>query len=182
MGALFSTLMSLLNSKQEHKLIIVGLDNAGKTTSLYKLCLGEVVLTQPTIGSNVEEVRYKNVVFEVWDLGGQTTLRQSWASYYRNTAAVIMMVDSTDRGRMGLVRDELFRLLSNEELDPKGVLVLANKQDLPDAMSVADLSEALNLHAIQGHEWHIQASCALTGEGLWEGLDWVSARCAGGAS
>ena len=176
---LLSVIRKVKSREKEMRMLLIGLDNAGKTTSLYKLCLGEVVLTQPTIGSNVEEVRYKNVVFEVWDLGGQTTLRQSWASYYRNTAAVIMMVDSTDRGRMGLVRDELFRLLANEELDPKGVLVLANKQDLPDAMSVAELSEALNLHAIKGHEWHIQASCALTGEGLWEGLDWVSARCTG---
>ena len=179
MGALFSTLMSLLNSKQEHKLIIVGTGQRREDD--------QPVQTLPRRSrphaAHDREQRGGGAVQErglrVWDLGGQTTLRQSWASYYRNTAAVIMMVDSTDRGRMGLVRDELFRLLANEELDPKGVLVLANKQDLPDAMSVAELSEALNLHAIKGHEWHIQASCALTGEGLWEGLDWVSARCTG---
>ena len=111
MGAIFSALMSMLNSNQQHKLIIVGLDNAGKTTTLYKLHLGEVVMTQPTIGSNVEEVKCGNVSFEVWDLGGQTTLRQSWSSYYRDTAAVIMMVDSTDRARVGLVKEELFKLL-----------------------------------------------------------------------
>eukprot|EP00227_Mantoniella_beaufortii_P011712 CAMPEP_0197577646 /NCGR_PEP_ID=MMETSP1326-20131121/2200_1 /TAXON_ID=1155430 /ORGANISM="Genus nov. species nov., Strain RCC2288" /LENGTH=164 /DNA_ID=CAMNT_0043140745 /DNA_START=201 /DNA_END=692 /DNA_ORIENTATION=+ len=164
MGALFSALMSLVSARQEYKLVIVGLDNAGKTTTLYKLHLGEVVMTQPTIGSNVEEVRYKNVHFEVWDLGGQQTLRNSWQSYYRNAAAVIMMVDSTDRGRMGLVKDELFMLLGCEELSGSSVLVLANKQDLPDAMTVAELSEALQLHTIKGHEWHIQSACALTGE------------------
>jgi ADP-ribosylation factor-like protein 5B len=179
MGAIFSALMSMLNSNQQHKLIIVGLDNAGKTTTLYKLHLGEVVMTQPTIGSNVEEVKCGNVSFEVWDLGGQTTLRQSWSSYYRDTAAVIMMVDSTDRARVGLVKEELFKLLGSEALDPKDVLVLANKQDLPDAMTAAELSEALSLHDIKGKEWHIQASCALTGEGLWEGLEWVAARCSG---
>ena len=91
MGALFSALMSLVNPRQEYKLIIVGLDNAGKTTTLYKLHLGEVVMTQPTIGSNVESIKHNNVHFEVWDLGGQTTLRNSWQSYYRNTASVIMM-------------------------------------------------------------------------------------------
>ena len=170
---------ALFSSHQEYKLIIVGLDNAGKTTALYKLHLGEVVMTQPTIGSNVEQVKHKNVSFEVWDLGGQTTLRQTWSSYYVNTAAVILMVDSTDRGRIGAVRDELFRLLSDESLEPKGLLVLANKQDLPDAMTVLELTDALQLHTVKGKQWHIQPSCALTGEGLREGLDWVCARCAG---
>jgi ADP-ribosylation factor-like protein 5B len=179
MGALFSSLAALFSSHQEYKLIIVGLDNAGKTTALYKLHLGEVVMTQPTIGSNVEQVKHKNVSFEVWDLGGQTTLRQTWSSYYVNTAAVILMVDSTDRGRIGAVRDELFRLLSDESLEPKGLLVLANKQDLPDAMTVLELTDALQLHTVKGKQWHIQPSCALTGEGLREGLDWVCARCAG---
>lgn len=124
MGALFSALMYMLNPRQEYKLIIVGLDNAGKTTTLYKLHLGEVVMTQPTIGSNVENVKFNNIHFEVWDLGGQATLRNSWQSYYRNTAAVIIVVDSTDRGRMHLVKEELFRLLGCEELSEVSVLVL----------------------------------------------------------
>ena len=138
MGALFSSLAALFTSHREYKLIIVGLDNAGKTTALYKLHLGSVVMTSPTIGSNVEVVKHKNVSFEVWDLGGQTTLRQTWSSYYVNTAAVILMVDSTDRGRIAAVKDELFRLLGEESLQPSsGVLILANKQDLPGAMSGA---------------------------------------------
>lgn len=124
MGALFSALMSLVNPRQEYKLIIVGLDNAGKTTTLYKLHLGEVVMTQPTIGSNVENVKHNNIYFEVWDLGGQQTLRNSWQSYYRNTASIILMVDSTDRGRMRLVKEELFRMLGCEELNEVSVLVL----------------------------------------------------------
>ena len=124
-------------------------------------------------------VRYPTMWQVISFAGGQTTLRQSWSSYYRDTAAVIMMVDSTDRARVGLVKEELFKLLGSEALDPKGVLVLANKQDLPDAMTAAELSEALSLHDIKGKEWHIQASCALTGEGLWEGLEWVAARCSG---
>ena len=179
MGALFSSLAALFTSHREYKLIIVGLDNAGKTTALYKLHLGEVVRTSPTIGSNVETVKHKNVSFEVWDLGGQTTLRQTWSSYYVNTAAVILMVDSTDRGRIGAVKDELFRLLGEESLESAGVLILANKQDLSDAMSVLELTDALHLHAVKGKQWHVQPSCALTGEGLREGLDWVCARCAG---
>ena len=185
MGVLFSSLAALFNSNQEYKLIIVGLDNAGKTTALYKLHLNEVVMTQPTIGSNVEEVTHKrsggvgSVKFEIWDLGGQTTLRQTWASYFVGTACVILMVDSMDRGRIGTVRDELFRLLSDETLDPKGVLVWANKQDCDGAMTVLEVTDALQLHTVKGKQWHVQPSCALTGEGLREGLDWVCTRCAG---
>lgn len=130
MGALFSALIGVFWPSAPKKIVIVGLDNAGKTTTLYKLHLGEVVLTQPTIGSNVEEVVYKNITFEVrlragrtrccggvpreslphpslsqcWDLGGQQTLRQSWSTYYKNTDAVIIMIDSTDRARMGLIK------------------------------------------------------------------------------
>lgn len=65
MGALFSALISAFWPSAPKKIVLVGLDNAGKTTTLYKLHLGEVVLTQPTIGSNVEEVVYKNITFEV---------------------------------------------------------------------------------------------------------------------
>lgn len=82
----------------------VGLDNAGKTTTLYKLHLGEAVITQPTAGSNVEQIQYKNLQFEVWDLGGQANLRPSWATYYRSTDALIMVVDSTDRARIGIAK------------------------------------------------------------------------------
>ena len=82
----------------------VGLDNAGKTTTLYKLHLGEAVITQPTAGSNVEQIKYKNLQFEVWDLGGQANLRPSWATYYRTTDALIMVVDSTDRARIGIAK------------------------------------------------------------------------------
>ncbi|KAL0376687.1 UNVERIFIED_CONTAM: ADP-ribosylation factor-like protein 5 [Sesamum calycinum] len=88
-----------------------GLDNAGKTTTLYKLHLGEVVTTHPTVGSNVEELVYKNIRFEVWDLGGQDRLRTSWATYYRGTHAVIVVIDSTDRARISIMKDEIFKLL-----------------------------------------------------------------------
>lgn len=69
----------------EHKIVILGLDNAGKTTILYQFLMDEVVQTSPTIGSNVEEVTYKNIHFIMWDLGGQQSLRQSWSTYFTNT-------------------------------------------------------------------------------------------------
>ncbi|XP_074272842.1 uncharacterized protein LOC141596541 [Silene latifolia] len=176
MGALMSRFWFMLFPAKEYKIVIVGLDNAGKTTTLYKLHLGEVVTTHPTVGSNVEELVYKNIRFEVWDLGGQDRLRTSWTTYYRGTNAVIVVIDSTDRARISIMKDELFRLLPNEDLNQAVVLVYANKQDLKDAMSAAEITDALSLHSIKNHDWHIQACSALTGDGLYDGLGWIAER------
>ena len=135
--------------------------------------------TQPTIGSNVEEIVHKNVKLQAWDLGGQEQLRATWQAYFVNTDAVILIVDSTDRDRVGLCRDELFRCLSLDSLKDCSVLVFANKQDLDDAMSPAEISAELDLVSIQDHSWHIQGCCALTGEGLFEGLDWIVEQVVG---
>lgn len=100
MGSYLSKLMGKLQSigkrDQQYKIIIVGMNNAGKTTILYKLSLDEVVVTEPTVGSNVEEVQHKNLKLQVWDLGGQENLRSAWDAYYRDTHAVIYVIDSAD--------------------------------------------------------------------------------------
>lgn len=90
---------------------MTGLDGAGKTTILYRLQVGEVVTTIPTIGFNVEQVTYKNLKFQVWDLGGQTSIRPYWRCYYSNTDAIIYVVDSADRDRIGISKDELLYML-----------------------------------------------------------------------
>jgi len=159
---------------QEFKIIIVGLNNAGKTTTLYKLLLDEVVVTKPTIGSNVEEVQYKNIKFVMWDIGGQESLRISWANYYTDTAVIIFVIDSTDRDRLPLSKKEMYNMLKNDRLKNSKLLVLANKNDLKGAMTQAEVSEFLGLTSIKEHDWQIQSCCALTGEGLWEGMDWIA--------
>lgn len=75
-----------------------------------------------------------------------------------------------------MLQSELFSLLEHEDLATTPILVLANKQDLKDAMDVGEMSQALSLHSIKNHDWHIQACCALTGAGLMEGLDWINQR------
>jgi len=174
MGLLFSSLWSRLFGNKEYKIVMVGLNNAGKTTILYKLHLGDVIETQPTIGSNVEEVVHRNIRFQVWDLGGQETLRKSWGTYYINTHAVILVVDSTDREHMPVVKRELSAITAHQDLGEAVLLVLANKQDVPGAMNAAEVTDALALHTIKRHDWQIQACCALTGDGLFEGLDWIT--------
>jgi len=154
---------------------MVGLDAAGKTTILYKLKLGEVVTTIPTIGFNVETVEYKNISFTVWDVGGQDKIRPLWRHYYANTQGIIFVVDSNDRDRTDNARDELNRMLSEDELRESVLLVFANKQDLPNAMKVQEITEKLGLNKLRGRQWYIQGTSAPTGDGLYEGLDWLSA-------
>jgi len=174
MGNLWSLWQNLFQGEKEVKAIIVGLNNAGKTTTLYQLHLGQVVSTQPTIGSNVEEVRRGKVRFQCWDLGGQESLRKTWEMYFTNTQAVLLVVDSTERERIEVVKRELQLLLAHEDLQGAVILVLANKQDVKGAMTAAEISEKLELHSIKGRSWHIEGCCALTGEGLTEGMDWVA--------
>lgn len=106
-----------------------------------------------------------------------TQLRATWETYYEGSNAIILVIDSTDADRMDLVREELFKILAAEDLAGAAILILANKQDLDDAQSVADISTGLNLTSIRSHAYHIQACCALTGEGLFDGLDWIVDRC-----
>ncbi|KAF4700315.1 Arf GTPase arf1 [Perkinsus olseni] len=174
MGMTLSSLFQNLFGKREMRILMVGLDAAGKTTILYKLKLGEVVTTIPTIGFNVETVEYKNISFTVWDVGGQDKIRPLWRHYYQNTQGVIFVVDSNDRDRIGDAREELQRMLNEEELRDAALLVFANKQDLPNAMTAAEVTDKLGLHQLRHRNWYIQSTCATTGDGLYEGLDWLS--------
>merc|ERR1712050_793952 len=140
-GLAFSRIWQRLIGKQEMRILMVGLDAAGKTTTLYKLKLGEVVMTIPTIGFNVETVEYKNINFTVWDVGGQDKIRPLWRHYYQNTQGLIFVVDSNDRDRIGEARDELSKMLSEDEMRDAILLVFANKQDLPNAMNAAEITD-----------------------------------------
>merc|ERR1712076_130124 len=160
--------------KQEMRILMVGLDAAGKTTVLYKLKLGEVITTIPTIGFNVETVEYKNLNFTVWDVGGQDQIRKLWRYYYQGTNGLIYVVDSNDRDRIEDAREELAKMLIEDEMRDAVVLVFANKQDLPHSMAAAEVTEKLGLHNLRHRQWYIQSACATTGDGLYEGLDWLS--------
>ncbi|KAJ2767277.1 Arf GTPase arf1 [Coemansia nantahalensis] len=176
MGINFSSLFQGLFSKKEMRILMVGLDAAGKTTILYKLKLGEIVTTIPTIGFNVETVEYKNISFTVWDVGGQDKIRPLWRHYFQNTQGIIFVVDSNDRDRMEEARDELERMLGEDELRDAILLVFANKQDLPNAMSPEDIANMLKLNTLRNRDWFIQKTCATSGDGLYEGLDWLSSN------
>uniref|UniRef100_A0A0G4F2Y3 ADP-ribosylation factor n=1 Tax=Chromera velia CCMP2878 TaxID=1169474 RepID=A0A0G4F2Y3_9ALVE len=153
---------------------MIGLDAAGKTTVLYNLKIGEIVNTIPTVGFNVEEVTHRNLVLTVWDIGGQKILRRLWHHYYNGSNLVIFLVDAADRDRIQEVADELEEVLNAPELQDARLLVYANKQDLPNAMSAGEVAEKLGLPSLKNRLWHVQATCATTGDGLYEGLDWAA--------
>jgi len=155
--------------------LILGLDNAGKTTILYRLQddEGEVQQTIPTVGFNVETLQYKNIKFQVWDLGGQTSIRPYWRCYYPNTDAIIFVVDSADTERLNIARQELHDMLNEEELKDSTLLIFANKQDQPGALKASAISEHLNLTSIKNRQWSIQETEAINGKGMYEGFDWL---------
>ncbi|CDJ41661.1 ADP-ribosylation factor domain-containing protein, putative [Eimeria tenella] len=179
MGAWLASLkqtLGLLPADRKIRVLMLGLDNAGKTSILYRLHLGDVVTTVPTVGVNLETLQYKNISFEVWDLGGQTGVRPYWRCYFSDTDAVIYVVDSTDRDRMGVAKHELYALLDEDELRKSLLLIFANKQDLPDAASEAEIAEQLGVSSIMNRTWTIVKSSSKTGDGLVEGMDWLVER------
>jgi len=178
MGLTLSSVLSRLFGKKQMRILMVGLDAAGKTTILYKFKLGEIVTTIPTIGFNVETVEYKNICFTVWDVGGQDKIRPLWRHYFQNTQGLIFVVDSNDRERITEAREELSRMLAEDELREAVLLIFANKQDLPNAMNAAEITDKLGLHSLRNRNWYIQATCATSGDGLYEGLDWLSNQLA----
>jgi len=173
-----SKVWARLVSAQETRILMVGLDAAGKTTVLYKLRLGQVVSTTPTIGFNVETVEYKNILMTVWDIGGQWQIRKLWRHYYQGSHAVIFVVDSSDTAeRLDEAREALAGVLDDPLMADVKVLVFANKQDLPNAQPPEVIAKGLSLSRYP-NRWHIRAACATTGEGLYEGLDWLSRELA----
>ena len=165
----------LFDTNQENKIIVVGLDAGGKTTILHKIKLGTVTTIIPTIGFNLETIQYKGLNITCWDVGGSDKFYPPWRKYYANTNAIIYVVDSNDRVRIPEVRIELEKMLGEEDLREAILLVFANKQDLPNALNVNEITEGLGLKNLS-RKWNIQPSCARNGDGLYEGFEWVAAN------
>jgi len=174
MGLSFTKMWQRIVGNVEMRVLMVGLDAAGKTTILYKFKIDETVTTIPTVGFNVETVEFKNVNFTVWDIGGQDKIRRLWKHYYQGTNAIVYVVDSNDRERIGDAKEELEKLLREEELQHAPLLVFANKQDLPNSMASAEVSDKLGVQHIRDRPWYVQSACAPSGDGLLEGFDWLA--------
>ncbi|KAJ3594867.1 hypothetical protein NHX12_004172 [Muraenolepis orangiensis] len=167
-------------SQLEVRVLLLGLDNAGKSTLLYKLKHDKCVATVPTIGFNVEMCEAKrgrsNIALTVWDIGGQRSMRPHWTSFYADTAAVVFVLDSSDLPRLAEARRELECTLRSDLLPPGvPVVVLANKQDAVGALTATELTERFNLPKMcAGRDWFVQPCSAATGFGLKEGFGRVA--------
>ncbi|KAK6174672.1 hypothetical protein SNE40_017905 [Patella caerulea] len=177
MGFLFSKLADIYADFKNDpaRILMVGLDAAGKTTLLYKIKLDENVMTIPTIGFNVETVSpVKGVTFTMWDVGGQDKIRPLWRHYFQNSDAVLYVVDSADHERLQEAQDELMTVCDSDEMRGVPIVVLANKQDLNGAMSASALIDGLNLRKFTDRKWFVQGTCAVTGDGIFPAMKELS--------
>merc|ERR1719298_182953 len=142
---LLSLLRNLKKDSEEFRILMLGLDNSGKTTALKQLAGEDVSHITPTQGFNIKSVQVEGFKLNVWDIGGQKHIRPYWKNYYQNTDAIIYMFDSCDKRRADEAAEELHALLEEEQLAAVPALVLANKQDMLGAMNAADVMKALEL-------------------------------------
>jgi len=175
-------LLSLLrklrsNPDLELRILLLGLDNAGKTTLLKVLASEDISHITPTQGFNIKSVQSKGFKLNVWDIGGQRRIRPYWKNYFENTDLLIYVIDSSDRKRFEETGEELTELLEEEKLAGVPVLIFANKQDLLSAAKASDIAKEMNLNSIRDREWQIQACSAVSGEGVKDGVEWMTKTC-----
>ena len=175
----------------------MGLDNAGKTTIVKKINGEDISKISPTLGFNISSLHLNDYRLNVWDVGGQKTLRTFWRNYFEKTDALVWVVDSTDVARLQDCKNELDVILKEEKLVDASLLVLANKQDVEGAMSGRDIAEALGLVSIGSsnsvsvsssssemlsgmtsnsskRRWRVQKCSATTGDGILDGFEFIT--------
>ncbi|POM71820.1 ADP-ribosylation factor-like protein 2 [Phytophthora palmivora] len=164
---LLSILKKVKEKEKEIRVLMLGLDNAGKTTILKKFMGHDITEISPTLGFDIQTLEYKDFKLNVWDVGGQQTIRSYWRNYFEQTDGIVWVVDSADRRRLEDCKRELTTGAT--------LLIFANKQDLPGALSSAEIADALGLRSAQfsTRHWSIVSCSAVTGDGLVDGIDWL---------
>jgi len=170
---LLSILKKMKKDEKEARILMLGLDNAGKTTILKKMSQEDISHIMPTQGFNIKSLVQDGFKLNVWDIGGQKTIRPYWSNYFESSDALIYVIDSSDRRRLEESGQELRELLAEDKLAAIPLLVFANKQDLLQATPADEITEALNLGTISDRTWTIQACSAKDGQGLDEGMAWL---------
>ncbi|CAF1041774.1 unnamed protein product [Adineta steineri] len=178
MGLLDSFFDWLGFGKREVNVLVVGLDNSGKSSLLNYLRPRETQtdFIAPTVGFNLEHFVCKGLSFTAFDMSGQSRYRTLWGNYYRTTNGIIFVVDSSDKTRILVAREELQQLLSHPDISSRNIPIVffANKMDIRDALSDVGVSSALGLDGVTNKSWHICSSNALKGEGVADGIEWLS--------
>ncbi|KAL1815507.1 hypothetical protein DCAR_0519773 [Daucus carota subsp. sativus] len=171
---LLSIIRKIKKKEKEMRILMVGLDNSGKTTIVLKLNGEDTSVISPTLGFNIKTITYSKYVLNIWDVGGQKTIRSYWRNYFEQTDGLVWVVDSSDLRRLDDCKFELDNLLKEERLSGSSLLILANKQDIQGALSPEEIAKVLNLEAMdKTRHWKIVGCSAYTGMGLLEGFDWL---------
>lgn len=170
---LLNLIRGLKKKEGEARILVLGLDNAGKTTILKRLSEEDITTITPTQGFNIKSLSRDGFNLKIWDIGGQRSIRPYWRNYFESTDALIYVIDSADTKRLGEAGTELDAILDEEKLAAVPLMVFANKQDLLGAATAAEVAEQLNLGGIRDRAWQIQACSAVDGVGLQEGMEWV---------
>ena len=175
MGGLSSVLCKLCK-RRNVKILFLGLETTGKTTILYQMKNGEFVETCHTIGFNVESIERENVNFSAWDVGISNKIRPLLGHYYPSTEAVVFVIDSNDRERYNEAVGMLQETITHDELSDVPILILANKQDLSDAMTRDEIhNDLIPNKCFANRKWEVFSVSGVSGEGLNDGLDWITA-------
>ena len=172
-------LCSLFKSKKKARILMFGLDGAGKTSILYQLKFSGLIKTTQTIGFNIETIKYKDLYIDIWDIGGFSIFPNDediilFKHYYQNTDGIIFVIDCNDKKRFGKANKGLLEIIKDEKLKNLPLLIFGNKQDLNEAISPNELTKYLEYEKIINNKWLIQGSSALNGKGIKEGFDWLT--------
>ncbi|KAL7720766.1 ADP-ribosylation factor [Entamoeba marina] len=169
MGNTIPPLFGIRNKKA----LIVGLDQVGKTSTLYRLTNEELISITPNNETIAKTINLKNIQLALWDINLNHCLKPLWKYYYKNTDCIIFILDSSNQDGFNEEIELLSILLQDELLKDAILLIYSNKQDLPNALPTEIVVDGLNLNEIKNRKWFCQPSCTITGEGLLEGMDWI---------
>uniref|UniRef100_A0AC35UEX2 ADP-ribosylation factor-like protein 2 n=1 Tax=Rhabditophanes sp. KR3021 TaxID=114890 RepID=A0AC35UEX2_9BILA len=170
---LLTLLKKYKKKEKEMRILLLGLDNSGKTTVMKKFMGEDTDTISPTLGFGIETFKYQGLTLNFWDVGGQKSLRPYWKGYFSDADGIIWVVDSSDVDRLEDCSKELMSLLQEDHLSHSSLLVLANKSDLPSASSAEEIEESLGLKDLRTHKYGIYRTSAKTGDNLLDAIEWL---------
>lgn len=175
MGQILSNLLDIFYTKKLD-IVVIGLENSGKTTLLSVLANGKPIETVPTIGLNVKVFKKGKVNMKCWDIGGQEQYRSEWSRYTKGCDVVLYVVDAAAPQKLSTAKKELHKLLDDGSIGTTPVLVLANKIDLPDHVGESELIDKLALNYVMDTPWMVLPISALHVTNIDQVVEWLTAQ------
>ena len=172
MGSFFSSIYEMFSDYKNIKIVFLGLPNAGKTTILYLLKIGEVIKSIPTISFNKEEIKDKNVRFEAWDLAGSDNSINYWKYYIQGANAIIYVVDASDEKKHLKSKEILHSTLKIMESEEVIIAILSNKHDLVGCVKYPEFVKNFELNKIK-KKWQVFETNKDDTEGYFEAMQWI---------